>query len=84
MRIIFVYNLKCTQTTLKKLLHSVLLPPLRRGGIFFLTYLLEERGKVFFHYFGGGRNSNFYNPKIEICKINYCENKVKLNNKDDQ
>ena len=22
---------------------------------------------------------NFYGPKIKICKINYCENKVKLN-----
>ena len=27
-------------------------------------------------------NWNFYDPKIEICKINYCKNKVKLNSKD--
>ena len=26
--------------------------------------------------------TEFYDSKIEICKINYCENKVKLNNKD--
>ena len=36
---------------------------------------------IFSYYFGGG-NWNFYDPEIEICKINYCKNKVKLNNKD--
>ena len=47
---------------------------------------LGVRGKsgeedMFFHYFCG-ENYNFYDPKIEIWKINYCENKVKLKNKD--
>ena len=43
---------------------------------------LEGRGKsIFFHYFGEG-NWKFYDPKIEIGKINYHENKVKLNNED--
>ena len=37
---------------------------------------------VFFSYYFGGGNWNFYDPEIEICKINYCKNKVKLNNKD--
>ena len=36
---------------------------------------------IFFHYFGEG-NWNFYDPKIEVWKINYYENKVKLNNED--
>ena len=32
-------------------------------------------GDIFFHW-------SFYDPKKEICKISYCEHKVKLNNKD--
>ena len=41
----------------------------------------KKGGDIFFHYFGG-ESWNFYDPKIKICKINYCENKVKLNNND--
>lgn len=32
-------------------------------------------GDIFFHW-------SFYDPKKEICKINFCENKLKLDNKD--
>ena len=55
-------------------------------GKFFLNSLLEDfqgeekGGDIFFHSFGG--RLKFHDPKIEICKINYCENIVKLNNKD--
>ena len=39
-----------------------------------------EGKNIFFPYFWGG-NWNFYDSKIEICKINYCENKVKKGKK---
>ena len=41
----------------------------------------EKKGeKTFSSIFREGGWS-FYNPKIKIWKINYCENKIKLNNK---
>ena len=46
----------------------------------FLEGRKKRGGDVFFNYFGEGK-WNFYDRKM-ICKINYCENKVKLNNKD--
>ena len=68
-----------------------------KGGIFLTSLLAEgkvkknllvgwvggekKRGDIFSYYFGVG-NWNFYDPKKETCKINYFENKVKLNNKD--
>ena len=36
---------------------------------------------IFYYYFGEG-NWNFYDPKLEIWKISYYENKGKLNNED--
>ena len=65
--------------------------PLCEGGIFLPICLKngersknisrgvrKKGGDIFFlHYFGGG-NWDFHDPKINICKINYCEKKAKL------
>ena len=71
--------------------------PSSQRGDFFLTSLLEEWGvwvkkssrgekkkgrETFSSIILEGIDWNFYDPKIKICKINYCENKVKLYNKD--
>ena len=56
--------------------------PFWRVGKSQRKFLGGGRGKsIFFHYFGE-RHWNFYDPKIEIWKISYSENKVKLNNED--
>ena len=63
-------------------------PPFLKGGLFGVLAWRGEKGQktflegrkkvgdILFYYFG------FFDPEIEICKINYCENKAKLNNKD--
>ena len=41
----------------------------------------KKRGRRHFLPFFREGGWSFYNPKIKIWKINYCENKIKLNNK---
>ena len=50
--------------------HSVLPPPPSvKGGFSWAPYLKIFRGRE--------RGNTFYDPKIEICKIKYCENVIK-------
>ena len=61
-----------------------------RGEVIFFTSQLEEGGKSEKisreRGWEGGKtfssmNWNLYDPKIQVCKINYSGNKIRLNNK---